>query len=518
MIDSGSDNTLKFFTHVFDGLGPCYIAEPSGAIVYVNRRLQDLLEEHHESLPTRLASHLVRRALSQEGLVRSNLLLRPAADRDEGRSFRLIHRRLGEAGANDVLILTTFEETTKELQALQGLQRAKERSEDLLGIVSDWVWEVDADWRITFAATRDEGILGRPTESLGGTDFFELGAFEVNPEQPQRRVVQRRQRASFRDALFRARRPDGRERLLVASAIPVFDEQDGAFRGFRGAASDVTERIVAERAASQYRQQLEQALKELSQRNVELTKAVEEARQAASARSDFLAMISHELRTPLNAVIGFSELMATEAFGPLGHENYRGYIGDILNSARLLLSLINEILDFIKLDARQMTFDFQVVDLREMVVTSVRFVSEQARAKGIAVSIEVPAGVLVRADSKRLRQLLLNLLSNAVKFTPEGGHVDVSAADDAPTGDGRQRVALSISDTGIGIAPEHIGLVFEPFKQVDGALSRKYEGTGLGLPLARLIAEGHGGVLHLSSVLGEGTRVTVDLEKVTVLG
>jgi signal transduction histidine kinase len=148
------------------------------------------------------------------------------------------------------------------------------------------------------------------------------------------------------------------------------------------------------------------------------------------------------------------------------------------------------------------------------VTTSCRFVSEQATAKNIKISVDLASDVSVRADPKRLRQLLLNLLSNAVKFTPNGGQINISAADYASGPADAPRIALSVKDTGIGIAPEHIDLVFEPFKQIDGALSRKYEGTGLGLPLARLIAEEHGGVLRLTSVLGEGTLVTVDLEKV----
>lgn len=515
MIDGTStDSTVNLFKHLFEGIGPCHIAEPNGTIIYVNRSLQDLLEQYQEPLPTRLASHITRRTLEDSGPIRSNLVLQQGNQGADKRSFRLLHRRLGDEGSNAPLIFTAFEETTKELQALRGIQRANERSEDLLGIVSDWVWEVDSDWRITYSATRDEGILGRPIQSILGENFFALGAFEAHPEHPQRRIVGRRQRASFREALFRALRPDGRERLLIVSAIPVFDEHNGTFCGFRGAASDVTERMLAKQAARDYREQLEQALHLLNERNAELVLAVDQAQQAASARADFLAMISHELRTPLNAIIGFSELIASEAFGPIGHQNYQDYINDILGGARLLLSLINEILDFIKLDARQMVFDFQIVDLHESIATSVRFVSEQARAKGITISVDLTPGTLVRADSKRLRQMLLNLLSNAVKFTSEGGSVYVTQADYEGQSDESPRVAVSIDDTGIGIAPEHIDLVLEPFKQVDSALSRKYEGTGLGLPLAKLIAEQHGGALRLESTLGKGTRITIDLEGV----
>jgi PAS domain S-box-containing protein len=512
---SSGDSNAQVFVHLFDGIGPCHIAEPDGQIVYVNRSLQDLLELHHEKLPTQLPSHIVQRTLQRDGVVRSNLVLQPADHRaeDEDRHFKLLHRRLGRVGANDSLILTTFEESTKEVQVLQAMRRSKERSDDLLGIVSDWVWEVDADWSITFMATRDDAILGRPADSLIGSSLFDLGGFEVNPELPRLRPIQRRQRASFHHALFRAHRPDGSDRLMIVAAIPVFNEVDGSFRGFRGAATDVTDRLMAEQAASRYRQQLEQTLAELHERNSELEEAVDVARKAATAKSEFLAMMSHELRTPLNAVIGFSELIASEAFGPLGHPNYKEYMTDILNSGRLLLSLINEILDFVKLEAGQMQFDFQLVNLREIADLSARFLAEQARLKQIELVIEVSPDCWALGDHKRLRQVLINLLSNAVKFTPEGGRVTVAIAP-GPA----DRWALSVSDTGIGIAPENLDLVFQPFKQIDSALSRKYEGTGLGLPLARLIAEKHGGTLRLESELGKGTRLTLDLAKADPVG
>jgi signal transduction histidine kinase len=183
-------------------------------------------------------------------------------------------------------------------------------------------------------------------------------------------------------------------------------------------------------------------------------------------------------------------------------------MADILNSGRMLLSLINEILDFVKLEADQMRFDFQPVNLREIVDLSLRFVAEPARQKAIDLVVDVAPDAMVSGDQKRLRQVLINLLSNAVKFTPEGGRVTVSSVLSA---NGRWQV--SVRDTGIGIAPEHFDLVFQPFKQIDSALSRKYEGTGLGLPLAQLIVEKHGGKLHLESEIGKGTVLTLDLAK-----
>lgn len=239
-------------------------------------------------------------------------------------------------------------------------------------------------------------------------------------------------------------------------------------------------------------------------RTAELETALVRAESGTRAKSEFLAMMSHELRTPLNAVIGFSEVMEMEAFGPIGHDNYKGYVGDILQSGRFLLSMINEILDLVKLESGHMELFKEPLDVQEAVRGCQRLVAEQARRKSIEISVEMPRGIRVLADPKRLRQLLLNILSNAVKFTPEGGRVEITA-------EAGPMVSIHCRDTGIGIPQDKLDLVFEPFRQVDSSLARKHEGTGLGLPIARSIAEHHGGQLTLVSAPDQGTTVTVRL-------
>jgi len=489
------------FASLFDGLGPCHLAAASGEIVYANRALKDLLAQHGEALPERLPQHVVARALRQAEGVRTGLALKQG---NAERQFKVSHRRLGEAGAGEPQILTTFEETTREAQALAAIRRVKDRSDDLLRVVSDWVWESDRDWRIGFLATRDGSLLGQPTEAITGRSLFDLGRFLVNPERPGLRLPQPRQRAAFHDALFAARQTDGTERLFLVSAVPIFGEQDGLFEGFRGSASDVTDRLAAEADARAYRLQLENTLAELKARNQELSRALDAANAAATAKSEFLAMMSHELRTPLNAVIGFSEVMEMEAFGPVGHANYKGYVGDILQSGRFLLSMINEILDLVKLESGRMELFKEPLDLADTVRGCQRLVAEQARRKSIEIRVDIPPGLRVLADPKRLRQLLLNVLSNAVKFTPDGGRVEIGAEAGA-------MVAIHCRDNGIGIPADKLDLVFEPFRQVDSSLARKHEGTGLGLPIARSIAEKHGGSLTLVSEPGAGTTVTARL-------
>jgi signal transduction histidine kinase len=238
---------------------------------------------------------------------------------------------------------------------------------------------------------------------------------------------------------------------------------------------------------------------------IALRTAKDEAQSGTRAKSEFLANMSHELRTPLNAVIGFSEMIKVEMFGPVS-ERYRGYATDIFNSGSHLLKVINEILDLSKLEAGQFELSEEEVDLTGIVEACVHLVEAQAQKSRIRLSTELDPEVrLIRADDRRMRQILINLLSNAVKFTPEGGQVRVSSF--LKNGE----LAIEVSDTGIGIAAEDIPKAFALFSQVDSNISRQYEGTGLGLSLVKHFVELHGGTLSLESEVAAGTTVTVVL-------
>ena len=232
-----------------------------------------------------------------------------------------------------------------------------------------------------------------------------------------------------------------------------------------------------------------------------------EAEAANRTKSNFLANMSHELRTPLNAVIGFSEVIKMAMFGPLS-EKYRTYGKDIFDSGTHLLHLINEILDLSKLEAGQFQLYEENVDLAVTIPACVHLLEAQAAKANVrllsAVADDVP---LVRADERRMRQILINLLSNAVKFTPAGGTVRASARLE----DGG--VAIAVSDTGIGMTAEQIPKALEAFGQIDSKISRKHEGTGLGLPLAKRLAELHGGVLRIESRINLGTAVIIVLPR-----
>jgi signal transduction histidine kinase len=231
------------------------------------------------------------------------------------------------------------------------------------------------------------------------------------------------------------------------------------------------------------------------------------AEAANRMKSEFLANMSHELRTPLNAIIGFSEVIKTGAFGPL-QERYREYATDIFNSGSHLLKLINELLDLTKLEAKQFELQEDYLDFGALAASAVHLMEPQAESAKVKLTSYIEKELpVIRADDRRMRQILFNLLSNAVKFTREGGRVQVAARI---TGEG---VLVMVKDDGIGMSPEQIPKAMEPFRQIDSKISRKYEGTGLGLPLTKHLVELHGGTLNVESALNVGTTVTFTIPR-----
>ncbi len=247
-------------------------------------------------------------------------------------------------------------------------------------------------------------------------------------------------------------------------------------------------------------QQMVQKNMELIQTKSELEIQTRRAVEANRHKTEFLTSMSHELRTPLNSVIGFSEILQDELFGPL-NEKQAEYVTDILESGRHLLSLINDILDLTKIEAGKMELYPAEIFLPELVQSTTALMSETAARHRIELVIDMDDTVqLLTGDERKIKQVLFNLVSNAIKFTPDGGTITIHVTQD------ERGTTISVKDTGIGIAEEHQDSIFTEFKQVDSSLTRHFDGVGLGLAIVKRFVELHGGTIQVESKVGEGSR------------
>ncbi|MGF1592358.1 MAG: ATP-binding protein [Kiloniellaceae bacterium] len=343
-------------------------------------------------------------------------------------------------------------------------------------------WENDLRNDASIWSEEQYRILGyRPGEVEAHTDAF-LARVHPDDIAKVRSALAAVERNSIFAVEHRVVHPDGTI-LHVSQVAEILRDAAGRPLRMIGTCQDVTEDKAAEQA---------------------LLRAKQAAETANRAKSSFLATMSHELRTPLNAVIGFAQLLEQQRSGPIGDEKYREYIGHIRESGEHLLAMINDILDLSRVESGHSPLNESAIDLDDLVRRTVALMEAKARDGGLCLSLGLPDHLpRLRGDERAIKQVLLNLLANAVKFTPAGGDIliEVDCVGDT--------VELSVRDNGIGIAPADQGRVFEPFVQVDSELNRRFEGTGLGLPLVRSLIEQHGGRILLESAPGEGTCVRV---------
>ena len=274
------------------------------------------------------------------------------------------------------------------------------------------------------------------------------------------------------------------------------------------AQNDRLAQAVAERTAK-----LQEAINVLRRTEAKLSEDLRQAREKSSDKMSFFANVNHEMRTPLNAIIGFAEVIKEERLGPLGHEKYRDYVGEIHQAGQHLQRLIGDLLDLSRTEVHDFQLDIRPVDPSDAIRAGVAMVEEQARRAGITLVVDIEPGLpIIQTDAGRLKQIVINLASNAVKFTPSGGRVTVKAKKDEDRG----ILILAISDTGVGIAPENLEMVFKPFGRVKpirivrGAADQPAS-TGLGLAITKRLVELMGGSIAVQSRPNIGTIVTVRL-------
>jgi PAS domain S-box-containing protein len=385
-------------------------------------------------------------------------------------------RFLGYRGTGrDVTALMTAEAQLRQTQ--EDLNRAQR-----LAKVGSDVWDLRTG-HVEWSAEMYRIFGVDPASYIPTTEnFFDLIAPEDRPNLLARRkkILQGKCPSACQ---FSIRRPDGRVRHIYSEAELVLDESGKPAR-WVGMRQDITERTRAERS---------------------LREAKEAAETANIAKSQFLATVSHELRTPLNAIIGFSEMVEQGLAGPVQPRQLE-YTKLVLQSGRHLLDVINDILDLARVDSGKFELgEEEGVDIAQAIDACIMLTNHRAEAAGVALSSEIEDELpRIVADLTRLKQILLNLISNAIRFTNREGSVVVAARRIAAGG-----IEFEVRDTGIGMAPNEIAIALEPFGQVDAQLARAHEGTGLGLPIARRLAELHGGSLHVESEKGRGTIVTV---------
>jgi PAS domain S-box-containing protein len=387
---------------------------------------------------------------------------------------------------NGLVLNLHREQIQKEIAAQE-----RARQSDIIALLlndfengtSDWLWECDAKGVLTHVSPRFAEITGRSASQLRIMTLAQ--AVDAAPEQQGW--------AEFSGLLEQGKavvahvleaKLGGQTQYWQVNARPLI-HASGQLRGFRGFCRDITAEHEADR---------------------KLLEAKEMAEAASAAKSHFLAVMSHELRTPLNAIVGFSEILATRPFDPLGGELTLDYAKTILESSRHLQTLIDDILDATRVENGTISLVEQDFDAAEVIEIAVKMCRDQAEQADVTLVARLVDGIELRADITRVKQVILNLLANAIKFSPVGGIVNI----DVVRGRG-DRFILQVRDGGIGVRPEDVARIFEPFVQVEDSMSRRYAGIGLGLAIARKIARLHGGDVDLESSFGSGTTAILEM-------
>ncbi len=370
-------------------------------------------------------------------------------------------------------------EIEQGVQIQERLRASEARLRDFAEMASDWFWELDAELRFT-PISRDTPALAADEQSSFGKRRWEVNDTSQAPKKWANHKRDLLARRPFRDFRFSRTGPDGKVQHVSINGVPVFDAA-GGFLGYRGTGRDITAKVTAE---------------------AELRRSKEHAETSDRAKSAFLANMSHELRTPLNAIIGFAELIHARKSGRITDESV-DWAADILASGRHLLDLINDVLELSRIEAGRCDLVDDTVDIGAAVRACLPMIRCQAENNRVRIDCTIAdRAAVLRGDRRAIKQVMLNLLSNAVKFTPAGGVVTIRAEMTA-----RGELSLAVSDTGIGIDPEALPRLCQPFIQADASTSRRYGGTGLGLAISARLVALHGGTLTIASALGQGTTV-----------
>jgi signal transduction histidine kinase len=489
-----------------DAAAPTYMCDAAGVIVTKNKAFEEIAASvygadpvAHDDTPPGIMRVIERLYANRAPFEETHAV--------NGRNLRVRHVPLVDDHGSIIGFSGTWTDITENTEAARRAAHAEAWLLDVIRSSSDWVWSTDAKLNITFASPRITETTGKPPQVLVGSYLLTLGKFETANDGTSDAMALIARRAPFRNALFLMTHGKNETRRIRLSAVPMFEDATGAFLGYRGTGTDVTQQHSAGLEAHDAHIKLEEMVEELKSRNTQLDIALEQAQSADKAKMDFLAMMSHELRTPLNSIIGFSDAAQAKLFGPV-HESYLGYFRNIHRAGKHLLALIEDLLDTANIKRQTLSVKVTPIRAQDLIAEARGLVVLRAAEKKIDISAcELPATWIVMADRVRAQQIFANLLSNAIKFTPAGGRIGIEAA--APS---KERLDITVWDTGVGISTAERERVFERFYQGENnILTRQTEGMGLGLAVSRELARLMDGDITLESMPGQGTRFTVSL-------
>jgi PAS domain S-box-containing protein len=441
------------------------------------------------------------RLVEEQGVVRG--FETEAVRRDGSRIWvRQNARAIRDANGSLLYFEGATQDVTERKLAEEALRESERRFALFMQYLPGLAWIKDLQGRYAFVNDSAERVFGKPRDQLCGKSDEDIFPPETAAlfQENDRRAVATGKAVQVIETLTH---DDGIVHHSLVSKFPI-PGPDGGTLLIGGIAIDVTDRKRAEAALAEERTLLAHRVEE---RTRELSLANAELARANRLKDEFLTNMSHELRTPLTSILGLTEILQGEIQGSLNGKQLQS-LKTIEASGRHLLALINDILDLAKIGGGKLELEIGSVSVEAVCQSSLQMIRPTARTKGLEVSLAVrPSGTTVRADQRRLKQVLVNLLSNAVKFTPKGGTVGVKAAGDREA----HVFRFTVWDTGIGIAQEQMPRLFRPFEQLEGGLARCHDGTGLGLVLVERMVKLHGGGITVESEPGQGSRFTVSL-------
>ncbi len=491
-----------------DGLG---VMNENHLFTYVNNKFCEMLGYSRDELINHTVNHLfdafnLNRMTEQ--LAKHNYNFEVEWIKKDGQKLFTIVSPSTIFDADNKTNFVVVTDITERKQAEAAIEQLKRQNELILNSVGEGIYGLDHNRITIFVNPAACNMLGFQANEIIGKPFHEIvsrttadGKIYPIEKDLTSSVLMNGMTCHIDNEVFW--RKNGTSFPVECTSTPIRDENDqivGIVVTFR----DITERLQAKEALIKERTSLAQRVEE---RTAELSRANADLARAVRLKDEFLASMSHELRTPLSAILTRVEILQEQVFGDL-NEKQLSYVNNIETSGRHLLGLINDILDLSKIEAGKMELQLESVFVKDVCLSSMGFIKELALKKMLKVSTNIDKKVhTIKADQRRLKQILINLLNNAVKFTDEKQTIGLEVI-----GNKKQEVVhFTVWDTGIGIAESDMNKLFQSFVQVDSSLSRRYEGTGLGLALVRRLAEMHGGGVSVESEVGKGSRFTVSL-------